>query len=46
MSRFKPASAEEMAARGLNPDGTPLKKAELAEKKPAKKSAPKKSKEK
>jgi len=24
MSRFKPASAEEMAARGLNPDGTPL----------------------
>ena len=36
MSRFKPASAEEMAARGLNPDGTPLKKAEpVAEKKPA-----------
>lgn len=24
MSRFKPASAEELAARGLNPDGTPL----------------------
>ena len=24
-NRFKPASAEEMAARGLNPDGTPLK---------------------
>ncbi|MGB1651219.1 MAG: hypothetical protein ACPHEP_09335 [Acidimicrobiales bacterium] len=45
MSRFKPASAEEMAARGLNPDGTPLKKAEpVAEKKPAakKKPAPKK----
>ena len=45
MSRFKPASAEELAARGLNPDGTPLKKAEpVAEKKPAakKKPAPKK----
>ena len=25
MSRFKPPSAEELAARGLNPDGTPLK---------------------
>jgi len=25
MSKWKPASAEEMAARGLNPDGTPLK---------------------
>jgi len=24
MSRFKPPSAEELAARGLNPDGTPL----------------------
>ncbi len=24
MSRFKPAGPEEMAARGLNPDGTPL----------------------
>jgi hypothetical protein len=35
MSRFKPASAEEMAARGLNPDGTPMKKAEPAQKKPA-----------
>jgi len=45
MSRFKPASVEELAARGLNPDGTPLKKAEpVAEKKPAakKKPAPKK----
>lgn len=42
MSRFKPASAEEMAARGLNPDGTPLKKAEpVAEKKPAAKKKPK-----
>lgn len=27
MSRFKPASAEELAARGLAPDGTPLKAA-------------------
>ena len=35
MSRFKPASAEELAARGLNPDGTPMKKAEPAQKKPA-----------
>ncbi len=26
MSRFKPPSAEELAARGLNPDGTPLTK--------------------
>jgi hypothetical protein len=26
MSRFKPASKEELAARGLNPDGTPIKK--------------------
>lgn len=43
MSRFKPASAEEMAARGLNPDGTPMKKAEPVQKKPAaKKSAAKK----
>jgi len=25
MSRFKPPSAEELAARGLAPDGTPLK---------------------
>jgi len=25
MSRFKPPSAEELAARGLNPDGMPLK---------------------
>ena len=25
MSRFKPPSAQELAARGLNPDGTPLK---------------------
>jgi hypothetical protein len=25
MSRFKPASAEELAARGLNPDGSPIK---------------------
>ena len=25
MSKWKPASAEEMAARGLNLDGTPLK---------------------
>ena len=42
MSRFKPASAEEMAARGLNADGTPLKKAEpVAEKKPAAKKKPK-----
>ncbi len=44
MSRFKPASAEEMAARGLNPDGTPMKVE--APKAPAKKPAPKKSKEK
>ena len=28
MSRFKPASKEELAARGLNPDGTPIKKIE------------------
>ena len=42
MSRFKPASAEEMAARGLSPDGTPLKKAEpVAEKKPVAKKKPK-----
>jgi hypothetical protein len=27
MSRFKPPSAEELAARGLAPDGTPLKAA-------------------
>jgi len=41
MSRFKPASVEELAARGLNPDGTPMKKEEP--KKPAaKKSAAKK----
>ena len=35
MSRFKPASAEEMARRGLNPDGSPIKKPVI--KKPAKK---------
>jgi hypothetical protein len=29
MSRFKPASAEELAARGLNPDGTPLNAAKV-----------------
>jgi hypothetical protein len=44
MSRFKPASAEELAARGLNPDGTPMKVE--APKAPAKKPAAKKSKEK
>ena len=38
--RLKPASAEEMAARGLNPDGTPLK----VKKAPTKKKAvPKKA---
>lgn len=38
-NRFKPADAKELAARGLNPDGTVLKKA------PAKKkAAPKKEK--
>ena len=26
MSRFKPPSAEELAAHGLDPDGNPLKK--------------------
>ncbi len=26
MNRFKPASKEELASRGLNPDGTPIKK--------------------
>ena len=25
MSRFKPASSEELAARGLYPDGSPIK---------------------
>jgi len=46
MSRFKPASAEELARRGLNPDGTPAKKEAskpVMAKKPAlKKAAPKK----
>jgi hypothetical protein len=41
MSRFKPASAEELARRGLNPDGTPIKK--TAPKPEAKKPAPKKA---
>jgi hypothetical protein len=44
MSRFKPASAEELAARGLNPDGTPMKK-ESPKPATAKKPAPKKAKE-
>lgn len=37
--RFTPPSAEELAARGLNPDGTPLEqpKPKSASKKPAKK---------
>lgn len=35
--RFTPPTAEELAARGLNPDGTPLKKA--APKKAVKKDA-------
>lgn len=35
-TRFKPANAEEMAARGLNPDGTPLV---VKKKAPAKKKA-------
>ena len=46
MSKFKPASAEELARRGLNPDGTPLKAAEskssLVKKLAPKKAAPKK----
>ena len=36
--RFTPPSAEELKARGLNPDGTPIKK-ETAKKAPAKKKA-------
>jgi len=36
--RFTPPSAEELKARGLNPDGTPIKK-EPAKKAPAKKKA-------
>jgi len=39
-SRFKAPSAEELARRGLNPDGTPIKK-EAAPKKTAKKPAKK-----
>ena len=35
MTRFKPASAEELARRGLNPDGTPIKTPVI--KKPTKK---------
>ena len=46
MSRFKPASVEELARRGLNPAGMPLKKAAskpVMAKKPAlKKTASKK----
>jgi hypothetical protein len=41
MGRFKPASIEELARRGLSPDGTPLKKA-APKSALAKKSAPKK----
>jgi len=40
MSRFKPAYKEEHAARGLNPDRTPIKKIEP--KKTAKSSSVKK----
>lgn len=40
-NRFKAPSAEEMAARGLNPDGTPMAK-EAPKKAPAKKPAAKK----
>ena len=40
MSRFKLASKEELAARGLNPDGTPIKNIEP--KKTAKSSSVKK----
>lgn len=36
--RFTPPSAEELKARGLNPDGTPIKKP-AAKKAPAKKKA-------
>lgn len=46
MNRFKPASVEELARRGLNPDGTPIKKAApkatLVKKLAPKKAAPKK----
>ena len=35
--RFTPPSPEELAARGLNPDGTPLEKPKSAPKKAAKK---------
>lgn len=41
--RFTPPSAEELKARGLNPDGTPLKKE--AVKKVAEKKKPAKAKE-
>ena len=41
MSRFKPASAEELAASGLNPDGTPMVK-EAPKKATTKKPAAKK----
>jgi|DEB0MinimDraft_6_1074348.scaffolds.fasta_scaffold30886_3 hypothetical protein len=37
-NRFVPPSAEELKARGLNPDGTSIKK-EAAKKAPAKKKA-------
>ena len=46
MSRFKAPSVEELARRGLNPDGTPIKKAApkstLVKKLAPKKAAPKK----
>ena len=41
MSRFTPPSKEELACRGLNPDGTEIKKA-AAKPALAKKKAPKK----
>jgi hypothetical protein len=44
MSRFKPASAEELAARGLNPDGTPMKKEEPKKAEPKKAAAKKETK--
>ena len=42
MSRFTSPSTEELARRGLNPDGTPIKKA-APKSTPAKKPAPKKA---
>ena len=41
-NRFTPPSAEELAARGLNPDGTPMKNSEPVKEPASEKPAPQK----